>query len=282
MKRFLALSVMLSMMLTLHLHVYAETINKDEEEPQKSSEVTPDEKKSFEIPNSVLNIGKDNTYTNPTQELPYLKPSELAQRLIDTSEAVSIKNPDLVKILNESTISFPKLAIGFRASIYLGEWPLSYESEGTEVNWEFQKVNTNYVDNRGGNAVHKLKYYQEQQKKINGGLTAKIPNSEAVQKMMMIKAAEVTHLPLSFDTVIGQGTKKEQTYNVPPSQVGYLNSYVPAVHETGKVTYGEVFLTFKGGKSSIEVKNITQQGIGAWIPIQDHLSFTFMSSNQPR
>ncbi|KGA96769.1 hypothetical protein AJ85_18155 [Alkalihalobacillus alcalophilus ATCC 27647 = CGMCC 1.3604] len=256
---------------------------KDKQTEEKKSEEQPEvEKKSFEIPNSVLNIAKDNTYTNPTQEQPYLQPSELAQELIETSEAVSIENPDLVKILNESTIQYPKLAIAFRASIYLGEWPLSYESEATEVNWEYQKVNTNYVDNRGGNNAHKLTYYQEQQKKIAGGLTAKIPNSEAVQKMMMIKATEVTHLPLSFDTVIGQGTKKTQTYNVAPRQVGYLHSYVPAVHETGKVTYGEVYLTFKGGKPTLEVKNVTQQGIGAWIPIQDHLSFTFIAANQPR
>ena len=239
------------------------------------------EKQSFQIPNSVLNISKENTYTNPTQDLPYLQPSKLSQELMETTE-VKIENPDLIRILNESTINDSKLALGFRASIYLGEWPLSYDSAGTEVNWEYQKVNTNYLDNRGGRTPQKLTYHQEQQKKVNGGLTAKIPNSEAVKKMMMIKAAEHTNLPLSFETVIGQGTRKNNTYNIAPKQVGYLHSFVPAVNEKGKVTYGEVYLTFKGGKRKLEVKNVTQQGVGSWIPVQDHLSFSFMSANQPR
>lgn len=239
------------------------------------------EKKVFEIPDSVLNITKENTYTNPTQDLPYLQPSDLAKELLESSD-VKIENPDLIRILNESTINDSKLALGFRASIYLGEWPLSYNSAGTEVNWEYQKVNTNYIDNRGGRAPQKLTYKQEQQKKVTGGLTAKIPNSEAVKKMMMIKAAEYTNLPLSFETVIGQGTRKSNTYNIAPKQVGYLHSYVPAANEKGKVTYGEVYLMFKGGKRKLEVKNVTQQGVGAWIPVQDHLSFTFMAANQPK
>ncbi|MCL7749348.1 YfkD famly protein [Halalkalibacter alkaliphilus] len=240
-----------------------------------------EEEKGFKIPDSVLKISKENTYTNPTQDLPYLQPSELAKELLD-SAGVTIENPDLIRILNESTINDSKLALGFRASIYLGEWPLAYESDGTEVNWEYQKVNTNYADNRGGRSPQKITYLQEQQKKVNGGLTAKIPNSEAVKKMMMIKATEHTSLPLSFETVIGQGTRKNNTYNVAPKQVGYLHSYVPAANEKGKVTYGEVYLTFKGGKRKLEVKNVTQQGIGAWIPVQDHLSFTFVAANQPK
>jgi len=240
-----------------------------------------EEKKGFTVPDSVVKISKENTYTNPTQDLPYLQPSELAKELLGSSD-ITIENPDLIRILNESTINDSKLALGFRASIYLGEWPLAYESDGTEVNWEYQKVNTNYLDNRGGRSPQKLTYYQEQQKKVSGGLTAKIPNSEAVKKMMMIKAAEHTNLPLAFETVIGQGTKKGNTYNIAPKQVGYLNSFVPAANEKGKVTYGEVYLTFKGGKRKLEVKNVTQQGIGAWIPVQDHLSFSFVAANQPK
>ncbi len=100
--------------------------------------------------------------------------------------------------------------------------------------------------------------------------------------MMMIKAAEKTGLPLAFETVIGHGTNKGQTYNVAPKNVGYLYSYVPAANEKGKVTYGEVYLTIKHGKQKIEVKNVTQQGIGAWIPVQDYLAFKYFTSNQPR
>ncbi len=144
------------------------------EEPQK-------EENTFMIPQSVLSISKENTYKNPTQDLPYLQPSELAQQLLDSTHE-EIENPDLIRIMNESSIQFAKLGFAMKASIYLGEWPLAYESKGTEVNWEYQKVNTNYIDNRGGNAPKTMSYYQEQQKKITGGLTAKIPNSEAVEK----------------------------------------------------------------------------------------------------
>ncbi|GAF15523.1 hypothetical protein JCM19046_3617 [Bacillus sp. JCM 19046] len=235
----------------------------------------------FMIPQSVLSISKENTYKNPTQDLPYLQPSDLAKQLLESTEE-TIENPDLIRIMNESSIQFAKLGFAMKASIYLGEWPLAYESEGTEVNWEYQKVNTNYIDNRGGNAPKVMSYNQEQQKKITGGLTAKIPNSEAVEKMMMISASEKTSLPLSFDTVVGQGTKKNNQYNVPSRQVGYLYGYVPAVQEKGNVTYGEVYLTLRAGKPKLDVKNVTQQGIGAWIPVQDNISFTFMASTQPR
>lgn len=244
-------------------------------------ELEAEETNPFQIPKSVLNISKENTYTNPDQDLPYLQPSELTKELLDSTE-VKIENPELIRMLNDTTINHSKLALGFRASIFLGEWPLSYESERTEVNWQYEKVNTNYRDNRGGNSQMKMTYSQEQQKKVSGGLTASVPNSEAVKKLMMIKAGEKTNLPLAFETIIGQGTSKNHTYNVSPRQVGYLHSYVPAVFEKGKVTYGEVYLTFKGGKRKIEVKNVTQQGIGAWIPVQDHLSFSFLTSNQPQ
>jgi hypothetical protein len=233
------------------------------------------------IPNYVLNISKENTYPNPTQDLPYLQPSELTQELLDTAN-VSIENPELIRILNESSIKGNKLGFALNASIYLGQWPLVYESNETSVNWEYQKVNTNYHDNRGATTPKRIQYVQEQQKKITGGLTAQLPNSDEVQKMMMIKAAKNTGLPLALSTVIGHGTKKEQVYNIPVKQVGYLYSYVPAANEKGKVTYGEVFLVIKGGKKRIEVKNVTQQGIGAWIPVQDHIALKFFSANQPR
>ncbi len=235
---------------------------------------------SIEIPNYVLNISKENTYPNPTQDMPQLQPSALTKELLDSAN-VPIENPELIRIFNESAIKGNKLALTLNASIYLGQWPLVYESNETSINWEYQKVNTNYHDNRGGNSPKRIQYNQEQQKKVSGGLTAQIPDSNAVQKMMMIKAAEKTGLPLALSTIIGYGTKKEQAYNVPVKQVGYLNSYVPAANEKGKVTYGEVYLIIKGGKKRVEIKNVTQQGIGAWIPVQDHVALKFFSTNQP-
>lgn len=249
--------------------------------PFQVSAETNKESKSLKIPNHVLDISKDNTYPNRTQDLPRLQPSELATELLETTD-VRIENPELIRLLNESAISSPKLALLFRASIYLGEWPLSYDSKESNLNWEYKLVNTNFSDNRGGNQVKKVTYHQEQQKRVAGGLSANIAHPEEVKKMMLIKVSEKIGLPLSFETVTGQGTKKGHEYHLSPNQVAYLYAYVPAVNEKGKITYGEVYLTIKGGKRRLEVKNIVQQGIGAWIPVQDHLSFKFYMANQLR
>lgn len=233
------------------------------------------------IPDYVVNISKENTYPNPTQDLPHLQPSALARNLLDTVN-VKIENPTLIRMLNETNVNTSRASIGFKARIFLGQWPLSYESEETNVNWEFRQVNANRVDNRGGNSVQKIFYQQEKEQRVNGDLTAKVHNSDEVKKMMMLAASEKTGLPLSFQTIIGKGTRKDQVYNVPPKKFSYLYAYVPAVNEKGKVTYGEVYLVLTGRKMKLEVKNITHQGIGAWIPIQDHLALKYVSGNQPR
>lgn len=250
------------------------------EKPKGESPPAP-AKQSFTIPNSVFNITKENTYPNTTLDLPRLEPSELTSELIDSSK-VKIENPDLIRMLNESTVNSTPFAIGYRAIIYLGQWPLNYESIETAPNWEYQKINTNYFDNRGGKAPYQIHYVQEAQKIVRGGLTAKISNTEEVKKMMLMKAIQKTNLPLAFETIIGGGTKKDQVYNVPPKMLGYLYGFAPAINEKGKVTFGEVYLMLKGGKKMILIKNVTTQGIGAWIPIQDHVSFSFVASEVPR
>nr|WP_295973754.1 YfkD famly protein [uncultured Bacillus sp.] len=233
------------------------------------------------VPNSVLNITRENTYPNATPDMPKLEPSELTQDLIDTSK-VKIENPDLIRMLNETSVNSTPFAIGYRAIIYLGQWPLNYESIETLPNWEYQKINTNYFDNRGGKSPYQIHYVQEVQKVVRGGLTAKIANIDEVKKMMLMKASQKTELPLAFETIIGGGTKKDHVYNVPPKMLGYLYGFAPAVNEKGKVTFGEVYLMLKGGKKMIVIKNITTQGIGAWIPIQDHVTFSFVASELPR
>lgn len=249
-------------------------------EKQKAKEELP-KSKIISIPNSVMNITKENTYPNPAQDMPTLQPSELTQDLIDSSK-VKIENPDLIRMLNESTVNSTPFALGYKAVVYLGQWPLNYESQETAPNWEYQKVNTNFFDNRGGKAPYQIHYVQEAQKIVRGGLTAKVPSAEEVKKMMLVKAMENSHLPLAFETVIGIGTKKDQVYNIPAKRLGYLYGYAPAVNEKGKVTYGEVYLMLKGRKKTIVVKNVTSQGIGAWIPVQDHITFGFLASENPR
>ena len=242
---------------------------------------TKQNKQIIAVPNSVLTITKENTYPNPAQHMPKLEPSELTQSLIETSK-VKIENPDLIRMLNETSVNSTPFAIGYRAIIYLGQWPLNYESSETAPNWEYQKINTNYFDNRGGNAPYQIHYVQEAQKMIRGGLTSKVPNTEDVKKMMLLKAMEKSGLSLSFETIIGAGTKKDHKYNIPPKRLGYLYGYAPAINEKGKVTYGEVYLMLKGNKKMIIIKNVTSQGVGAWIPIQDHVTFGFVASERPR
>lgn len=269
-RNFLFIVAIVFMLLGMTSNVMAEGTDKKKDEEAKAK-----------IPSSVLDISQDNTYPNPTQDLPYLQPSKLAQELIGSAD-VPIENPNLIRLLNESAIQTTPLALGYRATIYLGQWPLSYESSETSTNWEYEKINTNYYDNRGGKSPYKIHYKQEMQKIVKGGLTAEIQDADDVKKMMLIKAARKTKLPLSFTTIIGGGTKKDQIYNVPPKKLGYLYSYAPAVNEKGKVTYGEVYLVLKGSKKLIVVKNVTHQGIGAWIPVQDHASFGFIVTDTPR
>ncbi|MDA1477218.1 YfkD famly protein [Bacillus changyiensis] len=236
--------------------------------------------KAMKVPNSVTNISKENTYPNASQDQPRLQPSELAKELLETSDT-AIENPHLIKMLNESSISGTPLAIGYRATIYLGRWALSYNSNETVANWEYQKINMNRYDNRSGKSTAEITYSQEKTSKIKGGLTAKVPKAEDVKNMMMLKAMEKTKLPLAFETVVGAGTKRDQTYKVSPKKLGVLNAFAPAINEKGKITYGEVYLVLKGNKRKLVVKNITSQGIGAWIPVQDHLTMGF-KLNQSR
>jgi len=282
MKRYMSIFLVgLILLLPIQQTAWAESkadTTKKQAEPAKQQEP---EKKGIAIPNSVLQITKENTYPNPAQDMPTLQPSELTQELINSSK-VKIENPDLIRMLNETTINSTPFAIGYRAIIYLGQWPLNYESSETSPNWEYQKINTNYYDNRGGNAPYQIHYVQETQKIVRGGLTAKVPNAEEVKKMMLLKAMDKSGLPLAFETVIGGGTKKDHKYNIPAKRLGYLYGYAPAINEKGKVTYGEVFIMLKGNKKMIIIKNVTSQGVGAWIPIQDHVSFGFVATERPR
>ncbi|KAF0993901.1 YfkD famly protein [Geobacillus sp. TFV-3] len=232
-------------------------------------------------PGAVIDISKENTYPNPTQDLPHLEPSSFTKQLLRSAN-VKIENPELIHLFNESSATDTPWAVGYRATIYLGQWPLSYQSIETSTNWEYQKVNTNFLDNRGGDTAQKLYYKQEMQKYVRGGLTVKVPNEDAVKRMMLNKAMEKTNFPLSFSTVVGLGTKKDQPYNVPAKKIGYLYAYAPAVNEKGKVTYGEVYVVLKGNKKKIVVKNVTTRGVGAWIPVQDRLYMSYVVSEQPR
>ncbi|WP_044477008.1 YfkD famly protein [Oceanobacillus massiliensis] len=237
----------------------------------------PAEKKpenDIEIPNHVLNISKENTYPNSTEDQEVIEPSELTQELLD-GVSMPIENPDLIKMLNETTIKPSPISIGYRGMIYLGRWALNYNSEESNINWEYQQININELNNIGGDNTQNMNYIQQEQKEIKGALTNKIADPDDVKKMMLLKSKEKTKLPLSYNTIIGKNTKKDNSYAIPAKKYGTLQAYASAVNEKGQVTFGEVYVQLKGSKKSIEIKNVTKQGIGAWIPIQDHVSYSF-------
>jgi hypothetical protein len=227
----------------------------------------------FTVPSHVLDISKENTADNDTSNRESIEPSEETEELLETS-TVSIDNGELIKLLNETTIRPSPIAIGYRGEIYLGRWPLTYESTETTVNWEYQEINKNEFRNTG-DSQEEMNYIQEELKEIRGMLTNKIARGDTVREMMLVKAAEKTELPLSYVVEVGRNTKMPNSYAVPPDKTGVLESYVPAINEKGQVTFGEVFIELKGSNKQLVIKNVTKQGIGAWIPVQNHVSYSF-------
>ncbi|WP_203363872.1 YfkD family protein [Bacillus sp. REN10] len=233
-------------------------------------------KQPFQIPSSVKDITKENTFLNEEQEMSELQPTELTKELLSTSKA-KITNPKFIRMLNETDMNKSPFAFGVRATVYLGEWPLSYHSEETTPNWQYQKINTNFYDNRHGKNNYQMHYVQETYKSIKGGLSAKVPRADEVQEMVLKEVIQKTKLPLAYSTVVGNGTKQNDIYNVAPKTAGYLHSFAPAVHEKGIATFGEVYLVISGWNRAIVVKNITSKRVTAWIPIKNHLSFSYQS-----
>ncbi|WP_079526507.1 YfkD famly protein [Halobacillus hunanensis] len=230
--------------------------------------------KNSTIPNHVLNISKDNTYPNSTEDQEILEAEELTDELMEESD-VRITNPQLIEMLNETTLQPSPFALGYRAEIFLGRWPLAYKSTESNINWEYQQINVNELDNHGGSQPAKMSYEQKEEKHVKGGLTSKISHSDQIMKLILLEAQKNSKLPLSFHTVFGAGTKQKNTYAVPVNKTGVLQAYAPAINEKGEVTFGDVYIKLKGSKATLEIKNVTRQGIGAWIPIQDHVSFSF-------
>lgn len=228
----------------------------------------------FEVPSHVLSISKENTFPNSTEDQEIVEPSKATKKLMKEAD-IELQNPDLIKLLNESTVKPSPIGFGYRGMVYLGRWPIHYKSSDTTINWEYQSINTNEVNNIGGDEAKEMSYQQEKEKEITGALTNKISNPDNIRKMMLLTAKDKTKLPLSYKAIIGKNTKKENTYNVPIKKIGELKAYLPAVNEKGQVVFGDVYFRLKGTKKSIQIKNVTKQGIGAWIPVQDHVSFSF-------
>lgn len=241
-----------------------------------SSTIAAEQGKEPEIllPKNIISVAKTNTFPNTSEGEEVIEPSNMMKKLLSESN-IKIENPELIKILNESVIKPSPVAIGYRAQVYLGRWPLYYQSENTSVIWDYQAINQNELNNVGGDTVQELRYLQQDEREVKGALTTKIDNPDMIKTLMLQKTKQKTNLALAFSTKIGANTKLDNFYHVPVKKIGFLQAYVPAVNEKGQVTYGEVYIRLKGSQKMLEVKNVTKQGIGAWIPIQDHVAFSF-------
>ncbi|WP_143414513.1 YfkD family protein [Halobacillus massiliensis] len=226
------------------------------------------------IPSHVLNISKDNTFPNSTEQQEILEAEDLTGELIYESE-VPVVNPELIKMLNGSTIKPSPIAIGYRGEIFLGRWPLSYSSKESNINWEYQQINTNELNNQVGRQTEEISYLQQEEKTVNGGLTTKSKESEQIMRLILLEAQSHSKLPLSYKAVIGRGTEQPNKYAVPVDKVGQLKAFAPALNEKGEVAFGDVYIKLKGSKKMLEIKNVTRQNVGAWIPVQDHVSFSY-------
>lgn len=242
----------------------------------KKDKSKQDEKTTFTLPKNVLSLEKANTHPNTTMQLEMVEPSGSTKELMESID-VPIENIHLIKLLNETSIKPSPIAIGYRGSIYLGRWPLTYQSESTTVNWDYQKINENKLNNKNGRDVEEIRYLQEEKKEIKGALANKIEQPEVIKQMMLQKATAKTKLPLSFSTIIGANSRLDNYYHVPANKVGYLHAYAPAINEKGQVVFGEVTIELKGHTKKLVIKNVTKQGVGAWIPIQDHVALTFQT-----
>lgn len=63
-------------------------------------------------PGTVIDISKENTYPNPTQDLPHLEPSSFTKQLLKSAN-VKIENPELIHLFNESSATNRRLATSF-------------------------------------------------------------------------------------------------------------------------------------------------------------------------
>src|SRR5699024_8215728 len=113
------------------------------------------EKDSFDLPKTVLPISKENTFTNVTENVEMMEPSEETKELLKKTY-INIENPELIAILNETTINLSPIGSGYRASIYLGRMTLEYKTEDTSVIWDYNQVNENELNNKGGKDVQEL------------------------------------------------------------------------------------------------------------------------------
>lgn len=227
-----------------------------------------------ELPNHVQSIEDQNTFFNRQKDQEFPDPQPVVETLINSTD-VEIENPSLIELLNETKFNSSRLTFGYSSEVYLGQWPLAYHPDDTSVNWQYQKINSNTLDNLQGNRDLRLHYDQLEEMHVQGGLQNQVESTDQVMDMILSRVNNDIDLPLGYRAVFGKNTRKNTDFTVEKSKVGKLDAYAAAVNAQGKVTYGQVYLRSSGRKQELIVKNVTEQFVKAWIPVQDYITFSF-------
>lgn len=237
-------------------------------------QIVPFGSSTHELPSHVHSIGDINTYLNQAPSLPDLEQSELVEELIEET-SVDIENRSLIEMLSKTTIKRSRFAFGYSSRVYLGQWPLSYRSDETKINWQYQKINTNQLDNKNGFGAKHMSYDQREEMHVRGGIQNQVTASDQAKEMILLAVKDQVDFPVAYQSVYGKNTQTTTAHKVEKGEVGKLESYAAAVNEKGTLTYGDVYLELSGRDYDLVINNVTEQTVTSWIPIQDHVTFSF-------
>src|SRR5699024_10584101 len=141
----------------------------------KEKKKDDEQQDDFEVPSHVLSISKENTFPNSTEEQEIVEPSKTTKKLIEGADT-EIQNPELIKMLNESSIKPSPIGFGYRGMVYLRRSPLHYKALETTVTGAYKTVNTNESKNVRVDDAKQMSYLREDEKAVTGPLTNKIKN----------------------------------------------------------------------------------------------------------
>src|SRR5699024_2283145 len=217
------------------------------------------DKEQLKLPNNVLSITKANTFPNPSEEMAIVEPSSFTKQLLE-NVAEPIENPEIIKMLNESSVKTSPFTLGYNAEIYLGRWPLYYKSESSSIIWDYEPINENELNNRNSNEPQEIKYVQQKDKIVKGALMNKVDNPDMIKKLILQKTKSKSAFSVAFSTKVGANTKLNNVYNVGAKKLGLLEASVPAENKKGQVVYGDVYIKSKGSDISLHIQNVTKHG----------------------
>ncbi|WP_017473747.1 YfkD family protein [Amphibacillus jilinensis] len=220
---------------------------------------------SQNLPSHVQSVEEENTVEQKQETIKDIDVEGFVEKLLKKSE-VEITNPHFIEQLNATDVNNSKFAFGYSSEVYLGRWPLHYQSKETSVNWAYQKINENFVSGTP------LTYLQNEEAQISGGIQNKVANSDQVQSMVLTSVSERVEWPIAYKAVFGATTEKQ----IPlANEAGAerLEAYAAAVKESGIITYGEVYLSMTGRNQTLKIKNVVEEEVMTWLPIQHYLAF---------